>query len=88
VKVGGTPSYVGWAVAVNSLGTFLASPIFGWLADRLIGFRWVFFFSFVLMFGGSLWYSLSTEIYELLAARFIVGIAAANYAPACAYISY
>jgi len=86
--VGGSPSHVGWAVAVNSLGTFVTSPVFGWLADRVIGFRWVFFLSFILMFGGSMWYSLCTDIYELLAARFVVGVAAANYAPAGAYLSY
>jgi len=40
------------------------------------------------MFGGSVWYSLSPDIYQLLAARFVVGAAAANFAPAGAYLSY
>jgi MFS family permease len=86
-SVGGNVGVVGWAVSVNSFGTFIFSPIMGLLADR-IGFRWVFLGSLVLMFGGSVWYSLSPDIYQLLAARFVVGAAAANFAPAGAYLSY
>lgn len=33
-------------------------------------------------------YALSPDMYQLFAARFVVGIAAANYAPAGAYLSY
>lgn len=40
----GDNSYLnGWAVAANSLGTFLASPLFGWWADKR-NFREVCFF--------------------------------------------
>uniref|UniRef100_A0A6B2L399 Major facilitator superfamily (MFS) profile domain-containing protein n=1 Tax=Arcella intermedia TaxID=1963864 RepID=A0A6B2L399_9EUKA len=82
------PKYLnGWAVAVNSLGTFLASPVFGWWADKR-NFREVFFISLVLMFASNLWYALCKDKYQLFAARFIVGVAAANYAPANSYLSY
>lgn len=31
----GAPAYLnGWAVAANSAGTFLASPLLGWWSDR------------------------------------------------------
>jgi MFS family permease len=33
-------------------------------------------------------YALCTDVYQLFAARFVVGIAAANYAIATAYLSY
>lgn len=36
----------------------------------------------------NLWYALCTDVYQLFAARFVVGIAAANYAIATAYLSY
>jgi len=36
----------------------------------------------------NLWYALSTDIYQLFASRFVVGIAAANYVPANAYLAY
>eukprot|EP01129_Flabellula_baltica_P009626 TRINITY_DN3957_c0_g1_i2.p1 TRINITY_DN3957_c0_g1~~TRINITY_DN3957_c0_g1_i2.p1 ORF type:complete len:394 (-),score=75.14 TRINITY_DN3957_c0_g1_i2:326-1474(-) len=77
----------GWAVAVNSLGTFIASPIFGLWADKRT-FREVMGVSLVVMVAGNIWYAIAGDIYSLLAARFVVGIAAANYAPAGAYLSY
>jgi len=82
------PSYLnGWAVAVNSLGTFIASPIMGYWADKR-NFREVFFVSLVLMVIGNTWYALANNEYHIFAARFVVGIAAANFAPASSYLSY
>jgi len=86
-EVGGEDYLNGWAVAANSLGTFLASPLFGWWADKR-NFREVFVFSLVVMVGSNIWYALSPDMYQLFASRFVVGIAAANYAPAGAYLSY
>eukprot|EP01128_Nolandella_sp_AFSM9_P001179 TRINITY_DN11299_c0_g1_i1.p1 TRINITY_DN11299_c0_g1~~TRINITY_DN11299_c0_g1_i1.p1 ORF type:complete len:546 (+),score=139.67 TRINITY_DN11299_c0_g1_i1:88-1638(+) len=77
----------GWAVAANSLGTFIASPILGWWADKRT-YKEVMIVSMLLMIGGNIWYALATDIYQLFAARFVVGIAAANYAPANSYLSY
>jgi len=82
------PSYLnGWAVAANSLGTFLASPLFGWWADRRT-FREVFLVSLILMALGNIWYALANNQYHIFVARFVVGVAAANYAPATSYLSY
>jgi len=82
------PSYLnGWAVAANSLGTFLASPLFGWWADKRT-FREVFLVSLILMAFGNVWYALANNEYHIFAARFVVGVAAANYAPANSYLSY
>eukprot|EP01127_Copromyxa_protea_P014306 TRINITY_DN3962_c0_g1_i1.p1 TRINITY_DN3962_c0_g1~~TRINITY_DN3962_c0_g1_i1.p1 ORF type:complete len:512 (-),score=104.05 TRINITY_DN3962_c0_g1_i1:34-1353(-) len=86
-QVGGDEYLNGWAVATNSLGTFIASPLFGWWADKR-NFREVFIFSLVLMVLANIWYALSPDMYQLFAARFVVGVAAANYAPAGAYLSY
>jgi DHA1 family multidrug resistance protein-like MFS transporter len=84
----GAPDYLnGWAVSANSLGTFLASPLFGWWADKRT-FREVFIVSLVLMVVGNIWYALADNEYHIFAARFVVGVAAANYAPASSYLSY
>jgi len=80
-------SMVGWAVAVNSAGTFLASPVLGKWADKR-GVREAIFVSLIVMIIGNLLYSISMNVWVLLVARFIVGCAAANYAPASAYLSY
>ena len=68
-------SFVGWAVAVNSGGTFVFSPLLGKWADWR-GVREAIFFSLILMIGGNLLYSLSMNVWVLLVARFIVGCAA------------
>lgn len=65
---------VGWAVAVNSAGSFLASPLFGWWADRR-STREVLAVSLCVMVGGNIMYSLATNIWILLVGRFIVGVA-------------
>jgi len=83
----GTESIVGWAVAVNSAGSFLASPVFGYWLDRR-GTREVLCFSLIVMVLGNLLYFFSPNIYVLLTARFLVGIAAGNYTVAQTYLSY
>lgn len=80
-------SWTGWAVAVNSGGTFLASPILGKWTD-LRGVKEALFISLAVMIGGNIMYALSQDVWMLLASRFIVGCAAANYAPASAYLTY
>jgi len=44
--------------------------------------------SLIVMIVGNVWYAISSDIFQLLLSRFVVGIAAANYAPASAYLSY
>eukprot|EP01104_Vermistella_antarctica_P009175 TRINITY_DN2337_c1_g2_i1.p1 TRINITY_DN2337_c1_g2~~TRINITY_DN2337_c1_g2_i1.p1 ORF type:complete len:508 (-),score=119.42 TRINITY_DN2337_c1_g2_i1:112-1635(-) len=88
----GQISMVGWAVAINSLGTFLASPIFGAWGDKRT-MKEVLLFSLILNVAGNVLYSTSYMlspygVYALLMARFIIGLAAANYAVASAYLSY
>jgi len=80
-------SWTGWAVAVNSGGTFLASPILGKWTDWR-GVKEALFVSLVVMIGGNVMYAMSQNVWMLLVARFIVGCAAANYAPASAYLTY
>jgi len=80
-------SWTGWAVAVNSGGTFLASPLLGKWTDWR-GVKEALFISLVVMIGGNIMYALSVDVWMLLASRFIVGCAAANYAPASAYLTY
>lgn len=84
---GQSKSLVGWAVAANSAGTFFASPLLGKWADKR-GVKEAIFVSLLVMIGGNAFYSLSQDVWMLLVARFIVGAAAANYAPASAYLSY
>ncbi len=78
---------MGWAVAVNSLGSFLASPLFGMWADRRTT-REVLAATLVIMIIGNVGYALSINIWILLISRFVVGVAAANYAVAQTYLSY
>lgn len=80
-------AFVGWAVAVNSGGTFILSPILGKWADWR-GVKEAIFFSLLVMIGGNFLYAISMNVWVLMVARFIVGCAAANYAPASAYLSY
>jgi MFS family permease len=80
-------TWTGVAVAANSAGTFVSSPVLGkWFDAR--GAREPLIVSLVVMIGGNVLYSLSSNIYELLASRFIVGIAAGNYVLAQTYLSY
>lgn len=67
--------FLGLAVSVNSAGSFLASPLFGWWADKR-STREVLLCTLVLMVIGNVMYSLAFNVWLLLAARFIVGIAA------------
>jgi len=85
--MGASQSVVGWAVAVNSGGSFLASPLFGAWSDRRSS-REVILVTLIIMVMGNVLYSLSSNIWMLLAGRFIVGVAAANYAVAQTYLSY
>eukprot|EP01088_Endostelium_zonatum_P011347 TRINITY_DN2547_c0_g3_i1.p1 TRINITY_DN2547_c0_g3~~TRINITY_DN2547_c0_g3_i1.p1 ORF type:complete len:537 (-),score=95.03 TRINITY_DN2547_c0_g3_i1:119-1729(-) len=79
--------WLGAAVALNSFGTFVGSPIMGKWADKR-GVKEVILFSLVVMIFGNILYSMSPNVYVLCAARFIVGFSAANYAPASAYLAY
>jgi ceroid-lipofuscinosis MFS transporter 7 len=87
IKFHASKFILGWAVASNSAGSFLASPLFGWWADKRTT-REVIASSLLIMIFGNLLYSLSENIWMLLAGRFIVGIASANYAVAQTYLSY
>jgi len=87
LKLSNNTSLCGWAVAINSLGTFIISPVFGKWSDKR-STREVLLVSLLLMAGGNIWYALANTMWELLLARFIVGVAAANYAPAGAYLGY
>jgi len=86
-QVGAEDFLNGWAVAVNSLGTFLASPLFGYWADRG-SFRIVFLAALLIMLVSNIWYALVTDMYQLFVARFFVGVAGASFAPASSYLSY
>lgn len=79
--------WVGLAISVNSAGSFLASPIFGAWQDKR-GTREVLGVTFILMVLGNVVYALSTTVWLLLVGRFVVGVAAANYAVAQTYLSY
>eukprot|EP01117_Protostelium_nocturnum_P008517 TRINITY_DN3054_c0_g1_i1.p1 TRINITY_DN3054_c0_g1~~TRINITY_DN3054_c0_g1_i1.p1 ORF type:complete len:469 (-),score=134.49 TRINITY_DN3054_c0_g1_i1:18-1424(-) len=80
-------SMVGWAVAANSLGSFLSSPVLNVWADRR-NTREVMVFCYVLMFVGNILYSFSENQWMLLASRVIVGISAGNTIVSQTYISY
>eukprot|EP01088_Endostelium_zonatum_P011845 TRINITY_DN259_c4_g1_i1.p1 TRINITY_DN259_c4_g1~~TRINITY_DN259_c4_g1_i1.p1 ORF type:complete len:550 (-),score=75.33 TRINITY_DN259_c4_g1_i1:23-1561(-) len=86
-SLGATKSSVGWAVAANSIGSFIASPILGVWADRR-GVKEVIFYSLILMVIGNFLYAISVNWIMLVSARFIVGASSANYGPASAYLSY
>jgi predicted MFS family arabinose efflux permease len=73
-------SWTGWAVAVNSGGTFLASPILGKWTDWR-GVKEALFISLIVMIGGNIMYALSQDVWMLLASRFIVGCAAGTWRP-------
>jgi len=80
-------SITGWAVAVNSFGSFIASPIIGYWGDRR-STREVIAITLIFMMIGNVLYSLSLNIYMILAGRFIVGAAAANFSVAQTYLAY
>lgn len=44
--------------------------------------------SLLLMAAANVWYAMVPDLYQLIAARFLVGVAAANYAPANSFLSY
>lgn len=67
-------SLTGWAVAINSIGSFLASPFFGWWADRR-STREVLAITLIAMTFGNVLYSLANKFWLLLIGRFIVGTA-------------
>jgi len=79
--------WLGLAVGLNSFGTFVGSPVFGKWADKR-GVKEVILVSLVIMVAGNIAYSMSLNIYMLIIARFFVGLSAANYAPASAYLAY
>ena len=88
---------MGWAVAINSAGSFISSPIFGYWNDAR-STREVMTFSLVIMFIGNVMYvaadhgvdnvSDATNTIIVMAARFVVGFAAGNFAVVQAYLSY
>jgi len=41
-----------------------------------------------LICGANIWYSLSRDVYQIVAARFVVGLAAGNSASATSFLSY
>ncbi|PRP85230.1 hypothetical protein PROFUN_07000 [Planoprotostelium fungivorum] len=82
----------GWAVCLNSAGSFISSPILGWWADKR-STREVVAVSLIIMIFGNIMYSLAYAAdhyakFVMLGARFIVGLAAGNYAVAQTYLSY
>jgi len=86
-SLGGNKWMLGWAVAVNSCGSLIASPLFGYWGDRR-STKEVIALSLVVMIAGNIMYSLATDQYILLAGRFIVGVASANAAVSQTYLSY
>lgn len=62
-------------MAVNSGGTFVASPVLGKWTDWR-GVKEALFVSLVVMIGGNVMYAVSQNEWMLLAARFVVGCAA------------
>eukprot|EP01114_Cavostelium_apophysatum_P018577 TRINITY_DN5778_c0_g1_i1.p1 TRINITY_DN5778_c0_g1~~TRINITY_DN5778_c0_g1_i1.p1 ORF type:complete len:493 (+),score=90.41 TRINITY_DN5778_c0_g1_i1:69-1547(+) len=77
----------GWAVAVNSGGSFLASPLIGAWGDRRSA-KEVLAVTLIFMIAGNVAYSLATNYWMLLAARFVVGAATANFAISQTYLAY
>jgi len=106
VSVGAPPFLNGWAVAANSCGSFLAGPIFGfvavcpprqlsrcqiilsrWWADKR-GVKEVTMITLGLLALANVWYGLARDEYQIIAARFLVGVASANAVPSNAFLSY
>ena len=85
IKFGESKAFVGWAVAVNSGGTFFFSPILGKWADWR-GVKEAIFFSLVMMIGGNLLYAVSMNVWVLMTARFIVGCAAGTAGTTSIYL--
>lgn len=98
--LGGAKVLTGYAIAVNSLGTFLSSPPLGWLADRR-SLRESLVLALLFGIVGSVLYSMS-EVSDhnvnrhqhgccwemLLAARFLVGMSSGSGAVAFTYLNY
>eukprot|EP01125_Pyxidicula_operculata_P020208 TRINITY_DN7432_c0_g1_i1.p1 TRINITY_DN7432_c0_g1~~TRINITY_DN7432_c0_g1_i1.p1 ORF type:complete len:420 (-),score=19.51 TRINITY_DN7432_c0_g1_i1:338-1597(-) len=84
----GTDAYwSGFAISAYSLGMMMGMLILGkWSDGRRL--REVIVFSLALMVVSNVWYALCTDFYQACAARFIVGFAAANFAPATSYLCY
>lgn len=64
----------GLITAATSFFALIASPIAGYLADRL-GRKSIIVFSDVLFVVGALWQAVSTEVWSMIGGRLTVGLA-------------
>lgn len=87
----------GWMVAINPLGQFVFSPVFGWLTNRLGSIRLLCLVSCLMYIAGNVLYS-SISLFPksesgsyrygaMFAARLLVGISSANQASIRTYIA-
>jgi len=87
LSLGGPQSVVGWAVAANSAGQFLSSPLLGYWGDK-VTIKQVLVITLIMAVGGNLIYATSKFYWTLLIARFIIGLAGGNSAAANSYLTY
>ncbi len=85
-RFGASPQQVTLLVAVFSLMSMLAAPLWGRLSDR-IGRRPVLMASMAAAALAYLWLGFATSLWMLFAARALAGICAGNIAAAQAYIA-
>eukprot|EP01113_Clastostelium_recurvatum_P004583 TRINITY_DN12024_c0_g1_i1.p1 TRINITY_DN12024_c0_g1~~TRINITY_DN12024_c0_g1_i1.p1 ORF type:complete len:537 (-),score=108.89 TRINITY_DN12024_c0_g1_i1:32-1642(-) len=71
-------SVVGWAVCLNSLGSFLGSPLMSFWYERRTA-REVLAFSLAAMMLGNVMYAVAGNPAVILVSRALVGLSSANY---------
>jgi predicted MFS family arabinose efflux permease len=77
---------LGWAIALHSAGTIVASPLLiAWSRRRTV--REVLVGSLIIMSAGGILHGMAQNIAMLLVARFIVGAGSANYVITAKYPS-
>jgi len=87
LSLGGPQSVVGWAVAANSAGQFLSSPLLGWWGDK-VTIKQVLVITLIMAVGSNIIYATSKFYWTLLIARFFIGFAGGNSAAANSYLTY
>eukprot|EP00026_Physarum_polycephalum_P003682 Phypoly_transcript_03695.p1 GENE.Phypoly_transcript_03695~~Phypoly_transcript_03695.p1 ORF type:complete len:521 (+),score=50.99 Phypoly_transcript_03695:522-2084(+) len=85
-SLGGHLADLGWAIALHSAGTIVASPLLiAWSRRRTV--REVLVGSLIVMAVGGIMHGMAQNIAMLLVARFIVGSGSANYVITANYLA-
>lgn len=85
-SLGGELDDLGWAIALHSTGTVLLAPLLiAWIRRRSM--REVLIGSLLIMAGGGVLHGMSTHIYMLLIARFIIGAGSSNHVITTIYLA-